>query len=80
MYLRKYNRNSELIEKIALYCPNDVPDFMGYDLWLQRRAFVLYVQGVGIIEVLKHVDEIRPELINYALLKCRVSKGEAKKQ
>lgn len=78
MYLWKYHSNTELIEKIALHCPKGVPDFEGYDLWLQRRAFVFYIQKVGITKALKHVDKVRIELIYYALLKCKVSIDETK--
>ena len=78
MYLWKYHSNTELIKKIALHHPKDVPDFEGYDLWLQRKAFVFYIQKVGITKMLKHVDKIRFELIYYALLKCKVSRDEIK--
>lgn len=79
MYLWKHDGHSELIGKIALHCSNHTPCFEGYDLWLQRRAFVFYIQRVGIINVLtQHVDEIRLELIYYAVLKCKATRDEAK--
>jgi len=78
MYLWKYHSDTELIEKIALHSPKGVPDFEGYDLWLQRKAFAFLVQKIGLIKVLEKTDQIRVELIYYALLKCKVSKDEIK--
>ena len=78
IYLWKYHSDTELIEKIALHCPKGVPDFEGYDLWLQRKAFIFFIQKVGIIKALEKTDQIRVELIYYALLKCKVSSDEIK--
>jgi len=78
MFLWKYDSDTELIEKIALHCPKGVPDFVGYDLWLQRKAFAFLVQKVGLIKVLEKTDQIRVELIYYALLKCKPPIDEIK--
>ena len=78
IYLWKYHSDIELIEKIALHCPDGTPDFEGYDLWLQRRAFAFFIQKVGIIKALEKADQIRVELIYYALLKFKISSDEIK--
>jgi hypothetical protein len=78
VYLYKYHNDTELIEKIALHSPNGVPGMEGDELWLQRKAFIFFIQKVGIINALAKIDEIRVQLIYYALLKCKVSEDEIK--
>jgi len=76
IYLWKYHSDTELIEKIALHCPKGVPDFEGYDLWLQRKAFVFFIQKVGIVKALGKIDQVRIELIYYTLLKINFEVAE----
>ncbi|MBC2704290.1 hypothetical protein [Desulfobacula sp.] len=75
-YLWKYHSDTELIEKIALHCPDGTPDFGGYDLWLQRKAFVFFIQKVGIVKALEKIDQVRIELIYYTLLKTNFEIAE----
>jgi len=72
MYLAKYNSSPDLIEKIALYSSKQMPGIGGYDLWLQRRAFIFFIQKLGMINALKKIEKIRIELIYYALLKSKI--------
>ncbi|MEA3279318.1 MAG: hypothetical protein U9Q38_01775 [Thermodesulfobacteriota bacterium] len=68
-FLSKYRSESEIIKKIALNCPHDVPDFTGNDLWLQRKAFLSCVKKYGLEFILDNLNKIRFELIYYILLK-----------
>jgi len=69
LIIKRFKNDSEILRRIALQSPHDVPDFLGYDLWLQRKAFVVCVKNYGIQFVLDNYDDIRLELIYYALLK-----------
>jgi hypothetical protein len=69
LIIKRFKNDSEILSRIALESPHDVPDFSGYDLWLQRKAFVVCVKNYGIQFVLDNYDDIRLELICYALLK-----------
>lgn len=71
MYIGRYCPNAPLIEQIALHPPQDVPDFPGHDLWLQRRAFLFYLQSAGWPGLLKHPDQIRFALVEYGLRKYK---------
>lgn len=69
LIIKRFRNDSEILRRIALESPHDVPDFLGYDLWLQRKSFVACVKNYGIQFVLDNYDDIRLELIYYALLK-----------
>jgi hypothetical protein len=69
LVLSKYKENSDLIRIIALNRPYDVPDFLGNDLWIQRMAFNKCIKLYGIQFIFDNYDQIRLELIYYALLK-----------
>ncbi len=69
LIIKRFKNDSEILRRIALQSPHDVPDFLGYDLWLQRKAFVVCVKNYGIQFVLDNYDDIRLELIYYALVK-----------
>lgn len=69
LIIKRFKNDSEILRRIALESPHDVPDFLGYDLWLQRKAFIVCVKNYGIQFVLDNYDDIRLELIYYALLK-----------
>ena len=69
LFLLKHQDNSEIIRRIALSDRNVVPDFLGYDLCLQRKAFVACVKKYGVSFIIENYDDIRLELIYYALLK-----------
>jgi len=74
--LCKYRVNSEVIKFIALQCPHNTPDFPGYDLWLQRRAFVVCVKEYGASFIAENLKDIRLELIAYAVLKVDMTTEE----
>lgn len=79
VYLWKYGGSGRLLEKVALTHPNDCPDFRGYDLWLQRRAFLYVVTSIGFarfFERLEKAEYIRLELLYYALLKLNVDQDK----
>lgn len=69
LIIKRFKNDSEILRRIALESPHDVPDFLGYDLWLQRKAFVFCVKNHGLQFVLDNYNDIRLELIYYALLK-----------
>ena len=74
--LRKYQRKSDFIKFIALKCPRHTPDFPGYDLWLQRQAFLVCLQEYGIPFIRENLKDIRLELIAYAVLKVEMTEEE----
>ena len=76
LFLLKHQSNSDIIKRIAIEYPHDVPDFFGYDLWLQRKAFITCLKEYGVRFILEHYDDIRLELIYYALLKESIFKTE----
>lgn len=76
LFLLKHQSNSDIIKRIAIEYPHDVPDFSGYDLWLQRKAFITCLKEHGVRFILEHYDDIRLELIYYALLKKSIFKTE----
>lgn len=69
LVLLRYQKDSNIIKLIALENPYDVPDFLGYDLWLQRKAFSTCTKNYGVQFILDNYDNIRIELIYYSLLK-----------
>lgn len=74
--LHRYRPNSEVINFIALNCPKNTPDFPGYDLWLQRQAFLVCIQEYGVPFIREHLEDIRLELIAYAVLKLQMTTEE----
>jgi hypothetical protein len=79
-YVAKYLPQAEVLKKIALQCPKDVPDFFAHDLWLQRRAFLHCVKEYGPRFIIENTelnrDNIRIELIHYVLLKTTFAVDE----
>lgn len=73
LVLSKYQKNSNIIKQIALQSPHNVPDFSGYDLWLQRKAFTACVNEYGVQFILENYEEIRLELIYYSILQKSIS-------
>ena len=73
LILTRYKSDSGILKHIALESPHDTPDFIGYDLWLQRKAFAACVKNYGVQFILDNYDDIRLELIYYSLLKESVS-------
>ncbi|MBK8640475.1 MAG: hypothetical protein IPN92_20125 [Chromatiaceae bacterium] len=69
LIVKRFKNDSDFLRRIALESPHDVPDFLGYDLWLQRKAFVVCVKNYGIQFILDNYDDIRLELIYYTLIK-----------
>lgn len=76
LIIQQFNKNSELLKRIALESPHNVPDFLGYDLWLQRKAFEAAVKNHGIQFILDNYDGIRLELIYYTLIKASLCVAE----
>ena len=76
--LLKYQPNSDVIRHIALNNPYNTPDFLGYDLWLQRKAFDFCVKAEGIGFIVNSLYKIRFELIIYILLKRSFEVSELK--
>lgn len=68
-YLSKHRSRSKAIKCLALTDLHDTPDFLGYDLWLQRKAFTACVKEYGSQFIFDHFENIRHELIFYSLLK-----------
>lgn len=77
--LRKYRPNSKIIDFIALQCPKNTPDFFGYDLWLQRKAFLLCIQEYGVTFIAENIKNIRLELIAYTVMKLKMTAKEREK-
>ncbi|MBF0121612.1 MAG: hypothetical protein HQK79_22500 [Desulfobacterales bacterium] len=78
IYVWKYGNGTDFIKKIAVNNPKWCPSFFGYDLWLQRKAFYLYVEKVGLLHALKLTNKIkiRFEPVYYALLKHKINKND----
>ncbi len=74
MILMKLEGGSNIIREIALKPPHDTPDFFGYDLWLQRKAFVFCVKHDGLDFILDNYEDIRLELIYYSILHDVISR------
>ena len=66
LILLKYKNDSSIIKKIALTCPKSAPDFLSYDLWIQRKAFAVCVKKYGSQFILEHGDDVRIELVYYS--------------
>ena len=69
MVLLKHQSDSDMVKRIALETTHHLHDFDGYDLCLQRRAFLACIRHHGVAFVLEHDEDLRRELIYYALLK-----------
>jgi hypothetical protein len=68
-FIIHHHCDSEIIQKFALTNLEDAPDTWGKDLWLQRRAMIACVKRTGLIFITENLNQIRYELIYYALLK-----------
>ena len=75
-FLLRHKDSSDIIKKIALGKPSNVPDFSGYDLFLQRKAFAVCVKKYGVSFIIENYDDIRLELIGYVLLKKLICNEE----
>lgn len=73
LVLRKYRPHSEVIRLIAVRSLKNTPDFFGYDLWLQRKAFLVCIQQYGFSFMVENLKDIRLELIAYAILKWKMT-------
>ena len=77
--LSRYSPDNTMLREIALTPPSGVPDFPGYDLWLQRKALICGIQNHGVDFLLRNIDSgLSLDLIYYALLK--LDKMKAHKQ
>lgn len=54
-------------------------DFMSVELWLQRKALVVFLKEFCASYILDNSDYIRLEIICYALLQVELSKGDLKR-
>lgn len=59
---------SSWVQRVALTEPPAVPDFLGLDLWLQRRAASALHGHRGVRFLEEHLDELRPALVASVLL------------
>lgn len=73
-YLLKEEADHPLIRDIA-FTNAECPDFDGLDLWLQRKAFIHYLQQEGIQKTLNQIVEKgnRIELLWYGVMKLNLS-------
>lgn len=76
VFLVKHQPDSDLFTRIALNSAANLRSMDGYDLWLQRRAFLACIQHHGVGFVLAHDKDLRRELIYYALLKRAFSESD----
>ena len=67
-FLGKHDPRADVLKDIALVNP-PLCDFLGYDLWLQRKAFLSCVKAYGVDFIIDNFSDIRYELIYYAALK-----------
>lgn len=78
-YLSRQSPDNTMLQEIALTPPSGVPDFPGYDLWLQRKALIFSIQNHGADFLLRKIDSgLSIDLIYYAILK--LDKIKAQKQ
>lgn len=69
-YQSRYGEDLTPVENVALTDVAGVPDFTGFDLWLQRRALACSVQARGASFLLDNLGpELRPLLIFYGFLR-----------
>lgn len=71
--------HQSIVFEIAREHPKYVADFVGVDLWLQRKAIVSVLRTVGVKALLPHIHEIRPGLLYYAALKAEITE-ESRRQ
>lgn len=74
--LARHQSSSDILKKIAVDNRNTMPDFPGYDLWLEKKAFLVCIKEYGIQFILDSDKKIRIESVYYALLKNAFSKDE----
>jgi len=67
---------NELIEKIALNEPKHCPDSFTYELWIQRKAFLICVKKQGISFIMKNLEKVRTELLFYGLTNVQFSDSD----
>ena len=75
-YIINHDRDSEIMQRIALTNLEDAPDMWGKDLWLQRKAIIPCVKRTGLSFIVDNLSQIRYELIYYVLLKADTSPAE----
>jgi len=69
-YLSQHDPEHQILQKIALTTPSGVPDFPGFDLWLQRKALIFGIQNHGADFLLENMNlGLSIDLIYYAILK-----------
>jgi len=76
LVLAKHGNRSALLQDLALIPLPAVPSFEGYDLWLQRKAFITCLSTYGIPFVLDNFERIRYELLYYAILRQAIRKDD----
>jgi len=80
VYLMKEQPGHILIEKIAFTDVQRCPFFIPMDLWLQRKAFIHYLQHQGISKTLNHFTEScdRIEMLWYAVMTLNMPESDIK--
>ena len=74
-HLLKEDPDNPIIEQIAFTNAEGCPDFEALDLWLQRKAFIHYLQQQGTVKTLNNIVKKgnRIELLWYATMKLNLS-------
>ncbi|MGM0641991.1 MAG: hypothetical protein ACQESN_11285 [Thermotogota bacterium] len=71
-YIIKNGHNFDIIRKLAFNDVSAVPDFPGYDLWLQRKSFLNLVRLNEAPYLINSISQgIRPVLIFYVFIKLK---------
>lgn len=69
-YCSRHSPDLPVLKSIALDCPNGVPGFPGYDLWLARKSLVLAIRHYGVDFLLDNISEELPlSRVYYAFLR-----------
>ena len=76
VWLSYQQPKTSILRDIALMSSTVGPDFTGCDLWLQRKAFLVCLNSEGIHFLLNHFEQIRFELMYYALLKGAIDQTD----
>jgi len=80
VYLMKEQPDHVLIEKITFTDVERCPFFIPMDLWLQRKAFIHYLQHQGVSKTLIHFTERcnRIEMLWYAVMTFNMPESDIK--
>jgi hypothetical protein len=65
LVLGRYRASQRLLLRMVTTQPHQVPEFDGYDLWLQRQAALCLFRLYGLQPFCAHLSQLRPSLIRY---------------